>query len=724
VQQDSAAMSGGFQFEDVVEILERRWRWLVIGGAAGLALGLLLYFVLPPVYTSSTTILVEPQEIPTEYIRSTITVDIEQRLDTLRERVTSFANLNDIIETIGVDRLDPSHALTREELIAKLAGQLEVKLGARVARESGANTFVIAYSGDDPKLVADVAREIAGRFISENIKDRARQAEATDEFLDRELARLRVDVAAQEEKIRAFKERRMGSLPGQLEANLRTLDRLNSELASGLEAQAAAQGRVAFLRRQLDVSATGQTPAGLALPGSLAGALQDARRRLLDAERIWTDEHPNVVRLREEVKRLEEEAAASAVEVPAQRGPVDPAIAALRQELATAELEASTRKQQEHRLREQIADLEKRVDEAPRLEAEQLTLTRDYENLTETYQNLLANKYQAALAKNLELAQKGERFKVTQPAQVPGLPSWPNIFILLGLGLGVGVAGAAGTVGIAEFRNPAFRSVARLTRSLGLPVVASIPRIDNDRIFENAPSGDVDPRLVVYTAPESAPAEQYRTFAPLFLEDESRRVVLVTSAARGDGKSLTTMNLALTIACDLNRRVLLIDGDLRRPTAHRLLRVRPKQGLSQVLRRQATVEECALNSKIPNLTLLPAGAPEKNPLALLTDKSFIELIAKAREQYDAVFIDSPPLLPVVDTRFLRRMADLVLFVVRADATPRDAVVRSLHDLRSVAGVVFNEVSEGSFRRYYYYDAYARYAYGEPTSSDEKPDSDA
>ena len=80
-------------------------------------------------------------------------------------------------------------------------------------------------------------------------------------------------------------------------------------------------------------------------------------------------------------------------------------------------------------------------------------------------------------------------------------------------------------------------------------------------------------------------------------------------------------------------------------------------------------------------------------------------------------IDSPPLLPVVDTKILRRMADMVLFVVRADATPRDGVIRSLAGMRGVAGVVFNQVSPGSFRRYYYYDAYSRYAYGDPPAAE-------
>jgi succinoglycan biosynthesis transport protein ExoP len=179
------------------------------------------------------------------------------------------------------------------------------------------------------------------------------------------------------------------------------------------------------------------------------------------------------------------------------------------------------------------------------------------------------------------------------------------------------------------------------------------------------------------------------------------------------------MNLALTLSSDLNKRVLVIDGDLRRPKVHRLVQVSRRKGLSNILMDQAKLSECALNSKIPRLSVLPAGPSVKNPLALLTDARFLDLLQEARRSYDVIMIDSPPLLPVVDTRILRKMADMVLFVVRADGTPRDAVVRSLGELRDVAGIVFNQVSPGSFRRHYYYDAYSRYAYGDPTSDDEE-----
>jgi polysaccharide chain length determinant protein (PEP-CTERM system associated) len=596
----------------------------------------------------------------------------------------------------------------------RIRTKLDVEVRARDPKDAA--VFEVRYSAHDPMLVADVAREMSDLFIAENLKDRTRKATETAEFLDRELDRLRIEVSTAEERMRVFKEERMGTLPAQLEANLRALDRASLELAANLEAQEAVAQRIALLRRQLESASSGGGG-----PTGLAAALAEAERKLMVAERVYTDEHPDVGRIRNEVARLREQLKNAP---PAGPRPVDlsnPIALGIQREVNEAQVELARRKRQEENLRADLLDLQGRVDATPEREQELQTLTRDYENLVNTYQTLLSKKYEAAIARNLELAQKGERFKVLRPARVPEAPAFPDLRLLLPLGFGLGLIVSTLLVGISEYRNPAFRSVDRLSRAIGLPVVASIPRIDNDRIFEEEPTGEVDPRLVVFTATESAPAEQYRGFAPLFLEDHSRQVVLVTSAARGDGKSLTTMNLALTFACDLNRRVLLIDADLRRPTAHRLVRISRKQGLSNVLQGEKSLQQCAVNSKIPHLTVLPAGPSVRNPLALLTSQRFIDLVTEAKKNYDVVFIDSPPLLPVVDTKLLKKLADMVLFVVRADATPRDAVIRAMRDMKDVAGVVFNEVSPGSFHRYYYYDAYSRYAYGEATDGSEKND---
>jgi polysaccharide chain length determinant protein (PEP-CTERM system associated) len=699
----------GFQIEDALEIFDRRKWWLAIGALVGLLAGTGIFLSLPPAYTSTTSILVEPQRVPESYVRSTVTLKVKYQLNTLYQRVTAFPNLNVVIDQIGEERIDPTGLLTRNDMMGKIRRNFSVNI-LNDQGGAGAPVFEVSYTASDGQLAADFARVIADLYISENIKDRAQQAAATADFLDRELDRLRDEVTAQEKALRDFRRERMGALPEQLETNLRGLDRLNLQLAANLESQLAVNQRMALLKQQ--VGRGGSSGSGYGASSDLTNALDEARRALVRTEGIYTPEHPNVVHLRGEVKRLEKEIAEAPTDPDSSKLITDPRTLALNRELDTAALELKKLKRHEKRILEDTAKLQKNVDDTPRGEQELLALTRDYKNLTTTYHTLLGKKFEAAISRNLETAQKGQRFKMLRRANVPMSPTGPDMMVWLPGGLGAGLALVILVIAFLEIRNPVFRSVAHMTRMIGLPVFASIPRIDNDAIYETPPNGDVDPRLVIHTAPESTPAEQYRGFLPVLLGAENCQVILVTSATRGDGKTLTTMNLAASLATDLNKKVLVIDSDLRRPTAHRVLRVSRATGLSSVLNGRATLAQSAVNSKVPGLSVLPAGPLVRNPLALITGEPFLALLREARKSYDLVLIDSPPLLPVVDTHILRKMADLVVFVVRADSTPKDAVLRSLEDLSDIAGVVFNNVSPGAFRRYYYYDAYSRYAYAE------------
>ncbi len=708
---DTAAPSA-FQLEDALEILERRKWWIAIATAVGLVIGTALTFALPAQYEATTTILVVPQQVPEDFVRSAVALSVAQQIESLHHRVTTLPNLTRLIKEVGEERLNLGGTRTREDLMEDIRDTLTVEI--EPGREY-APLFEIAYTSRDPEVAADVARAFAKLFIDENIQDRSQQAQATTQFLDRELDRIRQEVTEQEEKLGLFRQERMGSLPSELDTNLRTLDRLNFELANNLESQESASQRIALLRRQAD--------AGTDSPSTLVQALTEARQRLFEMERTYTDEHPNVLHLKAQIERLE----AQIAEPPATASGnstaavTDPRLIALQPEIANAQLELDARKRREERIRAEIESLQGKVADAPVLEQEMKTMTRDYTELIDTYHSLLAKKYEAAISRNLEEAQQGQQFKLHRPARIPEKPSWPDPLILVPAGVGGCLAFVAILIAIGEFRSPAFRSVGRLTRMVGLPVFASIPQINKDEIYDVTPDGGVDPKLVVFTAPESAVAEQYRGFLPAFIGAENCKVILVTSAQRGDGKSLTCMNLAISLAIDLDKRVLVIDSDMRRPTQHRLVRISRKPGLSDILQGIAKLEDCAVNSKIPNVTVVPAGPLARNPLTLIAGDSFLKLIDYARASYDIVVIDSPPLLPVVDTRILRNMADMIVFVVRADATPPEAALRSLKSLRDVAGVVFNSVSAGSFRRYYYYDAYSRYAYGEASAeTDEEP----
>lgn len=205
----------------------------------------------------------------------------------------------------------------------------------------------------------------------------------------------------------------------------------------------------------------------------------------------------------------------------------------------------------------------------------------------------------------------------------------------------------------------------------------------------------LDPHLVAALAPQSLAAEQYRSLRTRLKRAEGGRavrVIVVTSPAKGDGKSLTAANLALTMAQEFQQRVLLIDGDLRRPSVHRLFGLEDGPGLTDVLMGGAELNQALVNVENHHLTLLPAGAIPNHPAELLGSASMRRVLDTLRTRFDRILIDMPPVAPLADLHIVAPMADGLLMIVRAGVTPRPAIERALAglDMSKVLGLVLNE----------------------------------
>jgi len=206
--------------------------------------------------------------------------------------------------------------------------------------------------------------------------------------------------------------------------------------------------------------------------------------------------------------------------------------------------------------------------------------------------------------------------------------------------------------------------------------------------------------------------EQYRRLGATLHQaqvEKSIRVVMVTSAVAGEGKTLTAANLALTLAESYGRNTLLIDADLRRPSLHDLFSVPNASGLSDGLR-ATTEQKLSLQRVSTRLTLLTAGRPDQDPAGLLTSESMRRVVEEAAAAFDWVVIDTPPVGLLADAKLLAAMVDSVLFVVHAAATPYQVVQRGIDALgrERVFGVVLNQVeNEGQLGQ----DKYYHYYYG-------------
>ena len=252
----------------------------------------------------------------------------------------------------------------------------------------------------------------------------------------------------------------------------------------------------------------------------------------------------------------------------------------------------------------------------------------------------------------------------------------------------------------------------RTTASDKAPARPAEPASEQVEPGTSAPTreGALHHRLVAALAPQSLAAEQYRSLRTRISSSENGRAIraiIVTSPGKGDGKSLTAANLALTMAQEYQHRVLLIDADLRRPTLHRLFALPEAPGLTDVLMGAVTLDDAFVPLPDHHLTVLPSGVPAMHPAELLGSAAMRRVLDSARTRFDRVILDMPPASPLADVHVLAGMADGLLMIVRAGVTPKPAIERALSGLdpNKVLGLVLNETgTDGSA------EGYGSYAY--------------
>jgi len=235
----------------------------------------------------------------------------------------------------------------------------------------------------------------------------------------------------------------------------------------------------------------------------------------------------------------------------------------------------------------------------------------------------------------------------------------------------------------------------------GVPLGTIIPR-----------KFEPDPHLIMANRPGSPIAERYRRLRLKLDQPDAnnapRQVIVVTSAVPDEGKTTNSINLALAMAEDRDRRTLLVDADLRRPAVTRYITPQPTLGLSEVLTGEAPLDHVIIEIKAFRLSILPAGAPSTNPLELLQSDYLASVFAELRQRFDRIIVDTPPTVPFTDAAVLNGVSDGAILIVRAGKTTRPLVMRARASLAqsTLLGVLLNDVKFTPVDRYYYqYDDY-------------------
>jgi polysaccharide chain length determinant protein (PEP-CTERM system associated) len=383
---------------------------------------------------------------------------------------------------------------------------IRLDFGSEEERANRANprtlTFRISYAAPDPRTAMTVTNTLASLYIQENAKLREKQAQGAAQFLDAQLEDLRKKLTTQEAQITAYKEKYLGELPEQKEANLRMLESLQNRLQMAHENNRRAVERKYSLTQglaELDLS-TGSTTGTIAGPNgteSTAARLAILRQELEQMQTRYSDRYPDVVALKEQIATLEarkkqdDAAAANALPRAAARRngpplkavPQNAYVQALMQQQEQANVDAKTTSEEIGGLNRQIALYQRRLENTPKREGELALITRDYETTRQSFQSLLAKRNEASVAADMEQRRQGEGFRILDPATLPERPAGPNRvrLFLVGLVLALGAAGVA--VVLAENIDTSFRRVDEVRSTFAVPVLSTIPRIitEHDR---------------------------------------------------------------------------------------------------------------------------------------------------------------------------------------------------------------------------------------------------
>jgi tyrosine-protein kinase Etk/Wzc len=333
----------------------------------------------------------------------------------------------------------------------------------------------------------------------------------------------------------------------------------------------------------------------------------------------------------------------------------------------------------------------------PDAEAEEVRHTQNLETMQKMADQLRDEYQKARIAEAVE----GGQVEILDYAALPDRPIPGRTLLKLMLGLLVGLLVASGTAFGVEQMNTVIREPEELEGTLAVPGLAVIPRIESNpnavRSKLRLPrlvKGEKGKRtLITVSDAQSTGAEAYRKLRTNLIFARTLNQMhrlLVTSASEAEGKSTVTANLGVTFA-QQGMRVLLIDGDLRRPTIHKMFAVSQAPGFTQVVLGQESIEQAIRATRVPNLFVMPAGTLPPNPAELLGQNQTAALLAQLANDFDMVLIDSSPVAAAADAIILATLADGVLMVVRAGETDRSAAQYALQQIERVGGKIVGAV---------------------------------
>ena len=618
--------------------------------------------------------------------------------DTLMLKVCREMDLSNNADFLGAKGPVPHTSLddgvVRQDTIHLLQSNLQVAVVPKT------DIIRISYSSLNPKLSADIVNRVIQDYIHRSYQTRYESAQHVSDFLSGTLEGLKQEVETSQEQMMDM-QRRLGILG---------FDPAHNQISNSLDDLSRAAGAAKLARIIAEARyrvVSGMDPDTIEgaielTPGTAPGELNSLRGQLAAARASYAQlgstlapNHPQMKALKAEIDELSKEinAEQNRLLLQAKQNYV---VARANEDQTTAALEAQ--KADAYKLRDQLVEYTIRQ--------------REFEENRTLYDSLRQRLRTASVQSGLESLEIDVVDPAIPPANPVLRPQSTVILTALAFSLLAGIV----TAFLMESLDTGLRSIAEIESITELPSLAIIPRARRTSADQAETLTTAQRNIGVLTQPKSQFAEAFRslrTSLMLSTAGHPPKIIVLTSATPSEGKTTAGSNLAAILA-QRDTRVLLIDGDLRRPNIHHRFGLNGKIGLTTVLTGATTLEGTVQNvAEIPNLDILPSGPVPPFPTEMLSSGAMEAILKRCGEIYDYVVIDSPPILSVTDGVILARQADAVVLVVRHGKSSKH-VVRRARDilLRSgagITGIVLNAVDLNS-PEYYGYYGYSGYSY--------------
>jgi succinoglycan biosynthesis transport protein ExoP len=481
-------------------VVRRRWWillplflcWIAVWGGS---------WSLPTTYTSDALISAEQQKVSDLYVMENVNVNLQNRLQSTTQQVLSYASLQAIIGRFKLYAEPPrmNGFFKPKDPVDQMRGDIKIELVGAPGYRGEFFTFKIHYSADTPELAQQVNTELTSLFIDENVRAQRQLSENTTAFLDSELGDARTKMEEQEAKVSLFKAKHAGNLPGQLQSNVQILAGLQAQLASTQHALDTSKQQKIYLESLLQQYQSAQASLGgdsaVISTQALDKVLQNLRLQIQNLRTRYTDDHPDIVALKDEIAKTEALRKQNEAEIASNHQTGKPAVAIdfsaeegvqrgsptaimqLQSQLKANQLEIQNEQQHARDIESQTTVYQGRLNLTPETEQELTVVSRGYDEAKFNYNSLLQKQTQSQLATSLGQQQQGQQFHIVDPPKLPDKPSAPNRFLISLVGLALGTALGMGIATFLELTDVRFRQEKDLEGILPARMLVGIPRL-------------------------------------------------------------------------------------------------------------------------------------------------------------------------------------------------------------------------------------------------------